>query len=210
MSPGRLGTDSGPINTYSPNSVPRGIPVDSQTLTPFAISLIIFTLFNHHDRSEHGLATWPNWGKLVNSRTWTSIPKTAERTRDSLQQDPQHTHPRRRRRQHVSCRTQQATGGARPKSPIVARANPIPTGSLTVEKLSRNQKNYTSWWKTVEPFLADCSSLNLYLDGTIPKPADTNQWLTSIGRSTIARLSALSINGSTLKNRHSWVTLSSD
>jgi len=58
------------------------------------------------------------------------------------------------------------------RAPIVGRVNPIPTGSLTVEKLSRNQRNYINWSKMVDHFLAACSGLNLYLDGTIPKPRD--------------------------------------
>jgi hypothetical protein len=65
------------------------------------------------------------------------------------------------------------------RAPVITRANPIPTGSLTVEKLLQNERNYTAWSKMVEHFLVACSGLNLYLNRTISNPRN-NQPITQL------------------------------
>jgi hypothetical protein len=82
------------------------------------------------------------------------------------------------------------------RAPVITRASPIPTGSLTVDKLSCNTWNYTIWSKSVEHFLATCSSLNLYFDGTILKPPDDQP---------IARLNWTINNSAIVGALYQWV-----
>jgi hypothetical protein len=62
--------------------------------------------------------------------------------------------------------------------------------------LSRNTRNYTTWSKSVDHFLAACSGLNLYFDGTIPKPPDDQP---------IVRLNWTINNSAIVSTLYQWV-----